>query len=416
MITNLKIGLFGFGCVGQGLYDILEKSEGFRAEVSLICVKDRHKSRKLDSSFFTFDKNDILENPQINLVVELINDADEAYEIVKDALQKGKTVVTANKKMLAEHLEELVYLQKKYNTSLLYEASACGSIPIIRNLEEYYDNELLYSVSGIMNGSSNYILSKIFNENLDYHTALKQAQDLGFAETDPTLDVGGFDALNKLCILTAHAYGTIINPEEVFNYGIQNISAYDIQFAREKGYKIKLIASVRKISENTIAALVIPQFIRKEDYLYNVENEYNGVTVEAAFADRQFFMGKGAGGHPTGSAVLSDISASTYQYKYEYKKLAQHQNISYTSKVYLEVYLRYHHEEDVDLIPFTDISEKFSGKDFNYIIGIVDVEKLLTIKADLTKRNIFMAATGSILERAEKQVNIQKTNAVLQLS
>jgi homoserine dehydrogenase len=245
---------------------------------------------------------------------------------------------------------------------------------------------------------------------------LKQAQDLGFAETDPTLDVGGFDALNKLCILTAHAYGTIIKPEEVFNYGIQNISAYDIQFAREKGYKIKLIASVRKISENTIAALVIPQFIRKEDYLYNVENEYNGVTVEAAFADRQFFMGKGAGGHPTGSAVLSDISASTYQYKYEYKKLAQHQNISYTSKVYLEVYLRYHHEEDVDLIPFTDISEKFSGKDFNYIIGIVDVEKLLTIKADLTKRNIFMAATGSILERAEKQVNIQKTNAVLQLS
>jgi homoserine dehydrogenase len=415
MTNNLKIGLFGFGCVGQGLYDILERSEGFRAEIRRICVKDRHKPRKIDSSYFTFDKNEILEDPEINLVVELINNADEAYDIVTTALKKGKTVVTANKKMLAEHLEELVYLQKKYNASLLYEASACGSIPIIRNLEEYYDNELLYSVSGIMNGSSNYVLSKIFNERLDYHTALKQAQNLGFAETDPTLDMGGFDALNKLCILTAHAYGTIIRPEEVFNYGIQNLSAYDIQFAREKGYKIKLIASVRKMSENTIAALVIPQFIKKEDYLYNVENEYNGVTVEAAFADRQFFMGKGAGGHPTGSAVLSDISASTYQYKYEYKKLEQHQNITHTSDIYLEVYLRYHLDEDAALIPFTDIWEKFAGKQFSYIIGVVDVAKLLSIKAELANRNIFMAATGNFPVRGEKQVSAYPNKISLQV-
>lgn len=415
MNNHLKIGLFGFGCVGQGLYDILEKSEGFHAEISRICVKDRNKTRKIDSRFFTYDKEDILNNPEINLVVELINNSDEAYEIVTTALKKGKTVVTANKKMLAEHLEELVFLQKKHNTALLYEASACGSIPIVRNLEEYYDNELLYSVSGIMNGSSNYILSKIFNENLDYHTALKQAQDLGFAETDPTLDVGGFDALNKLCILTAHAYGTIIKPEDVFNYGISRLSAYDIQYAREKGYKIKLIAGVHKISENTITAMVVPQFIKKEDYLYNVENEYNGVTVEAAFADRQFFMGKGAGGHPTGSAVLSDISASTYQYKYEYKKLAQHQNITYSSEVFIEIYLRYHQEEDLGLIPFTDISEKFSGKHFNYVVGVVHLTELLALKTELASRDIFMAATGKKIENTILQTYTQKMAAAVQL-
>jgi homoserine dehydrogenase len=404
MNRSLKIGMFGFGCVGQGLYDILENNEGFRAELVKICVKDRNKPRKLPASYFTFDKKDILENPEINLVVELINDADEAYHIVTTALKKGKIVVTANKKMLAEHLAELVALQEQYNTALLYEASACGSIPIIRNLEEYYDNELLFAISGIMNGSSNYILSKVFNENLSYHTALKQAQDLGFAETDPTLDVGGFDALNKLCILAAHAYGTLIRPEDAFNYGIQNLSTHDIQFAKEKGYKIKLLASVQKTHPNAITAFVIPQFIKKEDYLYNVENEYNGVTVEAAFADRQFFMGKGAGGHPTGAAVLSDISASRYQYKYEYKKLAQHHNIHYITEHQLEVYLRYHDEEDLELLRFTEISEKYSGKNFNYVIGIVSLKHLIQIKAELANRNIFIAATGRKLTQAEEVV------------
>ena len=165
MTTEIKIGLFGFGCVGQGLYDVLTESSGFKAEIVKIGVKDRAKKRKLPASIFTFDKEEILGNAEINLVVELIDDAEEAYNIVKSALISGKNVVTANKKMLANNLEELVALQKKHNVSLLYEASSCGSIPIIRNLEEYYDNEQLNSVSGIFNGTSNYILSKIFSEN-----------------------------------------------------------------------------------------------------------------------------------------------------------------------------------------------------------------------------------------------------------
>ena len=393
MHKKLRIGLFGFGVVGQGLYDIFTQTEDFDAEIVKICVKDPHKPRPLAAHHFTTDPDDILHDPTINLVVEMINNTRDAYQIVQTALENGKTVVSASKKMLAENLENLVSLQEKHQTPLLYEASVCGSIPIIRNLEEYYDNELLYSVSGIVNGTSNYILSKIFQENLDYATALHQAQEAGFAETDPTADVGGFDAVNKLCILITHAYGIFVKPEQVFNYGIGSLSKHDVRFAREKGLKIKLVAQTGKLTDNTIMASVMPQFVPATDYLYNVENEYNGVTVEAAFADKQFFMGKGAGGHPTGAAVLSDISASRYEYQYEYKK-HQHTRIRYTSQAIVEIYVRHHHEADLALIPFRNISEQYHSRDFGYAIGEVNVADLLPIKNALPQRDMFMASTG----------------------
>ena len=308
MSTKLTIGLFGFGVVGQGLNDII-RTKDLNLEIKKIAIKNPEKRRTLPEELFTTDASVILNDPEINTVVELINDADAAYLIVKTALQNGKNVVSANKKMIAEHLEELLHLQEQYGTSLLYEGAVCGSIPIIRNLEEYYDNELLYSIRGIFNGSSNYILSKTFNDNLDYPTALKQAQDLGFAESDPTLDVGGFDAKSKLVIAVSHAYGVLTNPDDVFNIGIQNISPKDIQYAKEKNYKIKLVPTAVEFGERQVVLYVIPRLVQPDDFLFNVENEYNGVIVQAAFADQQFFFGKGAGGHPTGSAVLSDIAA-----------------------------------------------------------------------------------------------------------
>ncbi len=390
-----KIGLFGFGCVGQGLYDIIEKTN-FKAELVKICVKDRHKSRSIPMSYFTFDKEELLNDENITVIVELIDDAEEAYKIVKTALQKGKHVVTANKKMVATHLEEFVALQKSTGKSLLYEASSCGSIPIIRNLAEYYDNEMLYAVSGIFNGSSNYILTKVIQEKLSYPEALKQAQDLGFAETDPTLDVGGFDAKYKLCIIAAHAYGLIISPEDVFNYGIQALSEYDIEFALEKNYKIKLIAQVVKVDSQNIALFVMPHFISVGHYLYHVENEYNGVIVEAAFSDKQVFVGKGAGGHPTGSAVLSDISALRYDYKYEYRKAASASTLNYTKKVKMEIYLRYHTAEDLAAFDFEDISIQYKGKHYNYVIGVIDLEQLIEKQDFINSRPIFMVNTGRL--------------------
>src|ERR1700759_5588270 len=232
MSKKLNIGLFGFGVVGQGLYDII-KTKNLNLEIKKIAIKNPEKKRSLPTELFTTDRDVILNDPEINTIVELINDTEAAYEIVSRALSSGKNVVSASKKMIANYLEELIDLQHKYGTSLLYEGAVCGSIPIIRNLEEYYDNELLHSISGIFNGSSNYILSKGFLEGLDYASALKLAQDLGFAETDPTMDVGGFDAKFKLVIAESHAYGVVVKPEEVFNLGIQSLSAYDLQYARE---------------------------------------------------------------------------------------------------------------------------------------------------------------------------------------
>jgi homoserine dehydrogenase len=391
---KLRIGLFGYGCVGQGLHDVLNSSSGFKADIVRICVKDRNKKRRIPMSNFTFDKNDILNDPSINLVVELIDDADEAFNIVTTAMKKGKNVVTANKVMVARHFRELVKLQDKYKVSLLYEASAGASIPIIRNLEEYYDNELLHSLRGILNGTTNYVLTKMHNEGMDYNLALKEAQDKGFAESDPTLDVDGWDAKYKLCIITGHAYGLFLNPDEVFHYGISKISTFDIRYAREKGFKIKLVPFVGKTDVNTITSFVLPRFISSDKYLYNVDNEYNGVITEAAFADKQFFSGKGAGGHATGSAVLSDISANSYGYKYEYKKYQQGTVSKYTRDFRLEVYLRYKNEKDRKLFGLKDVSEYFSSRLYKYVIGIVNLSTLYNLREQLPGMDVFIVNTG----------------------
>ncbi|MEJ5995850.1 homoserine dehydrogenase [Pedobacter sp. Du54] len=395
MSKKLKIGLFGFGVVGQGLNDII-RSQNLNIEVVKIAIKNAEKKRILSASLFTTSHEEILDNPEINTIVELIDDAEAAFEIVKKALSTGKNVVSANKKMIATHLQELVQLQTEYGTSLLYEGAVCGSIPIIRNLEEYYDNELLHGISGIFNGSSNYILSKIFNEGLPYNTALKQAQDLGFAETDPILDVGGFDPKFKLTIATAHAYGLFIHPDKILNVGIQNLSENDVQYAKEKNYKIKLVPTARKISTKQVVTYVLPKFVKADDFLYNVENEYNGVTVQAAFADKQFFFGKGAGGHPTGAAVLSDIAALRYDYRYEYKKYNQQNGLIHTDKVNIEVYLRYVHEYTVEKLQVENIVERFSRNDYKYVIGSISLKNLIANKDLLTQKDVFIAQTGKL--------------------
>lgn len=391
---KLRIGLFGYGCVGQGLHDVLNSSSGFKADIVRICVKDPKKKRRIPMSNFTFNKDDILNDKSINLVVELIDDADEAFNIVTTAMKNGKNVVTANKLMIAKHFRDLVELQEKYGVSLLYEASAGASIPIIRNLEEYYDNELLHSLRGILNGTTNYILTKMYNDGIEYSDALKEAQEKGFAESDPTLDVEGWDAKYKLCIITGHAYGLFLNPDEVFHFGINKISKFDIRYAREKGFKIKLVPYVGKTGGNLITSYVLPRFISPDKYLYNVDNEYNGVITEAAFADRQFFSGKGAGGHATGSAVLSDISANSYGYRYEYKKYQQGTIPGYTRDYKLEIYLRYCNEKDRKLFGFQEVSEYFSSKFYKYVIGVVNLERLFELGDKLRELDVFIVHTG----------------------
>jgi homoserine dehydrogenase len=405
MSKKLNIGLFGFGVVGQGLYDII-KTKNLNLEIVKIAIKNPDKERSLPNELFTTDRDEILNNPEINTVVELINDTEAAFEIVSRALSSGKNVVSSSKKMVATYLNELIELQHKHGTSLLYEGAVCGSIPIIRNLEEYYDNELLHSISGIFNGSSNYILSKGYLENLDYDTALKQAQDLGFAETDPTMDVGGYDAKFKLIIAAAHAYGVVINPDDVLNIGIQNLSPNDLQYAREKKLKIKLVPVAKELDDSHVALFVLPKFVNETEFLYNVEYEYNGVTVQAAFADQQFFFGKGAGGHPTGSAVLSDIAALRYDYQYEYKKAKEVSNLRFTNNVDVNIYLRYEDEDLVEALEFEHIHERFYSGSYKFVIGKINLQKLIDNQERIAENKAFVAfadqLTGVTLAK-EKQ-------------
>lgn len=382
---KLTIGLFGFGVVGNGLYEVLKSTPALQATVKTICIKNAHKKRNIPSEHFTTDAKAILNDEEINVVVELIDDADAAYTIVKEALQRGKSVVSANKKMIAAHFEELVELQFKYGAAFLYEGSCCASIPIIRNLEEYYDNDLLSSVKGIVNGSTNYILTKIFQDGLSFKDALLEAQQLGFAESNPALDIEGHDAANKLSILLAHAFGIINPPSDILYSGITAIKSSDAAIARQKNLSIKLVATAVKIENNKLASFVLPQFVAKDDELSNVNNEFNGLITESSFADKHFFKGKGAGAYPTAAAVLSDIAALRYHYKYEYKKYLQNNPLELTNDYYLKVFVSAHDINQISKDEFEWIEEWHNEANNAWIVGIIHAEKL--IKTDWWKQN-----------------------------
>ncbi len=368
---QLTIGLFGFGVVGEGLYKVLQQTPSLKASIKKVCIKHSGKKREAPAELFTTDRDIILNDPEINVIVEVINESGPAFEIVSRALKSGKSVVSASKKMIAEHLPELLQLQKETSASLLYEAAACASIPVIRNLEEYYDNDLLHSIKAIVNGSTNFILTKMFEEKLEFQEALLLAQQLGFAESDPSLDIEGYDAANKWTFLLTHAYGIVEKTENLVFSGIDHIHAGDAEVAREKHYDIKLVAQAKKLANGKVAAFVLPQFIRQDDHLAFVKNEFNGVVIESGFADKQFFYGKGAGSFPTASAVLSDLSALRYEYKYEYKKLYHHTPHELTDDFYVRVYLSF---DDLKYIPkekFQSIEEWHADNERKYLIGVI---------------------------------------------
>ena len=389
--SKIRIGLFGFGVVGEGLHTVLGQSHSASAEILKVCVKSKGKKRNIDEGLITYNPDDIFNDKSINLIVELIDDAEESYNIVKRALENRIAVVSGNKKMLAYNLPEMIELQQKYDTAILYDASSCGSIPVIRNLEEYYDNDLLQSVKGILNGSSNFILSKIFNEHKSYADALCQAQNLGFAESNPSFDVDGYDSLFKLIIITIHAFGTYVSPNDALNYGISTLSEDDIQYAREKGLRIKLLADVSKIDEEHISLYVMPCFVTPDKYIYSVEEEFNGVVIKGNFYDKQFMFGRGAGGYPTGSAVLSDITARGHDYKYEYKKLNHGKKLTYTTNWDIKIYVRYSNEEDILKFKFQDISERYWSERYKFTIGTISLADLIEMRDELKSMDIFVA-------------------------
>lgn len=373
----LTIGLFGFGVVGEGLYRVLQQTPSLHATIKKVCIKNPGKKRQAPQDLFTIDKNELLNDDSINVIVEVINESEAAFDIIKTAMLNGKAVVSASKKMIAEHLPEILQLQKDTGCPFLCEPAACASIPVIRNLEEYYDYDMLQSLRAIVNGSTNYILTKMFEDKLEFKTALMQAQELGYAEADPTLDVEGYDAWHKWIILMCHAYGLVPKPEEIIFTGIQNITAGDANVGREKNFEIRLVAQAKKLLNGKIVAFVLPQFVKKEDPLAFVKNEYNGVVIESYFADKQFFYGKGAGSFPTASAVLSEISALSYDYKYEYKKLYSAKALELTNDFYIRFYVSFEEWEYIPREKFEWIEEWHAEEGRKYLIAVVHFQEFV---------------------------------------
>ena len=308
--------------------------------------------------------------------MELIDDDKAALEIICKSFEKGKSVISANKKMIAKNHEFLIKKSQENKVSFLYEAAVCGSVPIIRNLEEYFDNDLLKSIKGIVNGSTNFILSKMTTDNAPYDKVLKIAQENGFAESNPTLDVEGIYAKYKLSIITLHALGKRVKPEDIVCQGITSLHPFDFQYANEKNRVIKLIARCNPSENGEIISLsVFPIFLKKDSPLASTHNEYNGVIVESSLADSQFFYGKGAGRYPTSSAVLSDISASLYDYKYSYNKgiLASIPTYDCEAKFFIS-----YQGNKFQLLQslFENNEEKFESKGRNYVIGNIKLKKL----------------------------------------
>jgi len=371
-MTKQRIGLFGYGCVGQGFTELLLQNKQLDAEIVKVCVKHPNKPRPGLTGQVVFDPDEILEDDSIDIVVELIDDASAALDIVSKALTNGKKVVSANKKMIAENLKLLDELQQKHKGTLLFEGAVCGSIPVISNIRNYYAHDDIQSISGIFNGSTNYILTKVIDQKLSYEQALSEAKKNGFAESDPTLDVEGYDPSFKLSILIRQAFNTYINPADILRVGITRISKADVQFAEENGLKIKLIAQAFK-SGNKIKALVAPQFVDASDPLHGVDLEYNAVKFTSNTFGEQLLTGKGAGKLPTGLAVLADVGEIIAPKSKTHSKA---KSVRPGNDDTVEVYLGFDQEASVDLSLFSKIKEKYIGRTYNHLIGQIRISDL----------------------------------------
>ena len=314
-MEQVNIGIIGFGTVGAGTVevllqnrDIIRNRVGSEIVVRKIADIDMESDRgvSIESGILTDDAMEVINDPEIHVVVELIGGVEKAKEYILKAMSKGKHVVTANKALLAEHGEEIYLASEKQGVSLAFEASVGGGIPIIRSLREGLSANRIDSMMGILNGTSNYILTQMTQEGLPYTAAVQEAIDLGFAEDPPTLDVDGTDAAHKLAILISIAFGIPFPFDRIFCEGIDALTPHDIQFASEFGYCVKMLAIAKNVGDR-VEARVHPAMLPKDHIMANVNGAFNAIYMEGDFVGPNLYYGLGAGRRPTGSAVVSDI-------------------------------------------------------------------------------------------------------------
>ena len=316
-MKTLKVGMLGAGVVGSQIARLLiaNKSDlasraGANLELVSIAVKDSKLKRDgISAALLTNDAKSIVNDPQIDLVIEVIGGIDPAKDLILTALKNGKSVVTANKALLAKHGAELYAAADKANVDLYYEAAVAGAIPILRPLRESLVGDHVIRVMGIVNGTTNYILTKMDENGAAFSDALKEAQALGFAESDPTADIEGFDAAAKAAILAGLAFHSRVTDNDVYREGISKITAADVKVAKAMEMVIKLLAIAELTPEGAVSVRVHPALISRTHPLASVRDSFNAVFVEAESAGQMMFYGKGAGGAPTASAILGDLVA-----------------------------------------------------------------------------------------------------------
>ncbi|HEB33211.1 MAG TPA: homoserine dehydrogenase [Spirochaetes bacterium] len=329
-MKNVKIGILGIGTVGAGVYELLEKHKkvigkksGIDIEIKKIADKaaERRKLLNIPASIFTPDADDVISDPDIRIVVQLIGGTTVSRELMLKAISHKKNIVTANKALLAEHGVEIFKAVVKEEVEFGYEASVGGGIPIIKTIRESLVGNQIDKVIGIVNGTTNFILTKMMREDLSFDEALKIAQELGFAEADPYLDVSGWDACHKITILSSLAFNTPVDMSKVFVEGIEGIHMKDIQYADELGFVPKLLAIAER-HDNGVLVRVHPSLVSKENPLAAVSWEDNAIMLYSDFLGKSMYYGKGAGAKPTASAVVGDITdiALKITSKTEYNK------------------------------------------------------------------------------------------------
>ncbi len=315
----IQLGLAGLGTVGSGVYETLYRNHELLQvrskmpfNIKRVAVRNINKPRETEipQELLTDDWRDLVNDPDIDIIIELIGGTKQAYELVTSALKAGKPVVTGNKALLAEFGAEIFKLSADMGVPIYFEASAGGGIPIIQSLKNSLICNHIDSIVGIINGTSNYILSAMAEHGADYQDALLQAQKLGFAELDPSLDVNGWDAAHKALILATLAYGTTISPDKIYVSGIENITNRDFEFAKKLGYTIKLLVVIRyheDEEEGAVELRVQPCFVHDWHILASVSGVFNAIAVTGDIVGETLFYGRGAGKNPTASAVISDI-------------------------------------------------------------------------------------------------------------
>ncbi len=308
-----KIAVMGHGVVGSGVLEVLignKESITLRAgeEIEVKHVLDLREFEGLSySDRFTKDFDVILNDPEVSIVVEVMGGLNPAYNFVKSCLLNGKSVVTSNKELVAAKGAELLLIAKNNNANFLFEASVGGGIPIIRPINQCLAANEVTEIAGILNGTTNFILTKMIREKMNFSDALALAQELGYAERDPSADVNGGDACRKICILSALAFGFHVYPDEVFTEGITSLTLEDVDYASSYGAVIKLIGSVKKLENDKLQIMVCPMFIKNDSQLSGVDDVFNGILVRGDATGDVVFYGKGAGKLPTASAVVGDI-------------------------------------------------------------------------------------------------------------